>query len=127
MNCKTSFATIIYFLTHENEMILTEEDQKRRMDICLGCDQCTPFTAEDQGMIDHYGKKDLHSCQRCGCILENKTQFFSERCPDFKWTPSQSEWKPFYEESLKKMKENDYYSEEHFKMKMNERNNDERN
>lgn len=86
----------------------------------LGCDQCQKFTAEDPAMIDHYGKSDLHTCNRCGCILENKTKMFSERCPDYKWTPTESEWERFYEDSSVKIKENDYYSQEYFDVKKNE-------
>jgi hypothetical protein len=49
---------------------LSEEFQKERMDICLGCEHLIKLT---------------HQCKRCGCFMEFKTKLAEARCPIGKW------------------------------------------
>jgi hypothetical protein len=56
-----------------NKLRSTEEVQKFRKNICLGCSQF-----ED--------KIDQHTCKLCGCNLDYKVTSPTEACPEGKWT-----------------------------------------
>ena len=49
---------------------LSEEFQKERMDICLGCEHFIKLT---------------HQCKKCGCLMNLKTKLKDATCPIGKW------------------------------------------
>jgi hypothetical protein len=49
---------------------LSEEFQKERIEICLGCSELIKLT---------------HQCKKCGCFMELKTKLADARCPIGKW------------------------------------------
>lgn len=48
--------------------IVSKEEQKRRLDICKGCE-----------FFKH------GTCEKCGCVTNFKTKLESENCPIGKW------------------------------------------
>jgi len=58
-----------------NQLFASEEEQKRRMEICKTCEY---FSSEDV------------RCRKCGCFLEQKTSLTSSKCPLNKWNPEQT-------------------------------------
>jgi hypothetical protein len=53
-----------------NPILVSEDEQQRRMDICRACDK---FMARSI------------RCKECGCYLNHKTQFVVSECPIEKW------------------------------------------
>jgi hypothetical protein len=53
-----------------NIEMVTDEEQKSRMDICLGCPELIQLTKQ---------------CKKCGCIMSLKTKIKAAACPIGKW------------------------------------------
>lgn len=58
-----------------NQLFTTEEEQKRRMDICKAC--------------MFYSADDVR-CRKCGCFLNQKTSLTSSKCPLNYWVVSET-------------------------------------
>ena len=58
----------------------SEEEQKKRLEICNSCE-----------FIDN--NKDNPRCHECGCFLNIKTGWASQRCPIGKWEAVEPEEK----------------------------------
>tara|TARA_Y100000004_G_C8921862_1_gene415784 strand:- start:334 stop:591 length:258 start_codon:yes stop_codon:yes gene_type:complete len=52
------------------EIFVTNEEQKRRYDICQACES-----------FDRIRKR----CKECGCFMQQKTAFSASECPLKKW------------------------------------------
>jgi hypothetical protein len=59
---------------------VSEEEQKRRMEICRGCEHFTPNIPE---LPEHQRKQER--CVKCGCFMNFKTKLRSQHCPVQKW------------------------------------------
>lgn len=68
-NLSQSAKDIVYDAVNGNQILVSAEVKKERMDICNGCE-----------------KNDGGKCRACGCYLEVKTKFASSYCPIMKWT-----------------------------------------
>jgi len=53
-----------------NQLFATDEEQKRRMDICKAC--------------TYYSEEDVR-CRHCGCFLQQKTSLTASKCPIDRW------------------------------------------
>ena len=56
--------------TNDTKLILSEEEQKQRLDVCKKC--------------DYYSVRQ-NRCRQCGCYLGTKVKFGSAECPIGKW------------------------------------------
>ena len=59
---------------------VSEEEQKRRLDICRECEYFTPNIAE---LPERQRKQER--CVKCGCFMNFKTKLRSQHCPIGKW------------------------------------------
>ena len=50
------------------EVLVSEDEQNRRMEICNNCDY-------------YFGER----CKVCGCFMQTKTKFTASQCPAMKW------------------------------------------
>ena len=55
---------------NETKLIIPEEEQKQRLDICKKC--------------DYYSVRQ-NRCRQCGCYLGTKVKFGASACPIGKW------------------------------------------
>ena len=55
---------------NETKLIIPEEEQKQRLDVCKKC--------------DYYSVRQ-NRCRRCGCYLGTKVKFGASTCPIGKW------------------------------------------
>lgn len=60
-------------LLNPNKEKVSDEAQKRRMDICKSC----PFFIKITGQ-----------CSKCGCLMAGKTKLADASCPINKWGPN---------------------------------------
>lgn len=58
-----------------NQLFVSDDEQKRRMEICKAC--------------DHYSAEDVR-CRECGCFLKQKTSLNASKCPLNKWDDSET-------------------------------------
>ena len=56
--------------SNETKLILSEEEQKQRLDVCKKC--------------DYYSVRQ-NRCRQCGCYLGTKVKFGVSQCPIGKW------------------------------------------
>jgi hypothetical protein len=49
---------------------VSDEDQQKRLDICLGCEHLIQLTTQ---------------CKKCGCFMKAKTKLAHATCPINKW------------------------------------------
>ena len=56
--------------SNETKLILSEEEQKQRLDVCKKC--------------DYYSVRQ-NRCRQCGCYLGTKVKFGVSSCPIGKW------------------------------------------
>ena len=54
------------------DVLASEPEAQRRMDICKGCPFLKDFASQPQ-------------CQKCGCFVSAKTKLTESRCPEGKW------------------------------------------
>ena len=55
---------------NETKLIIPEEEQKQRLDVCKKC--------------DYYSVRQ-NRCRQCGCYLGTKVKFGASACPIGKW------------------------------------------
>ena len=55
---------------NETKLIIPEEEQKQRLDVCKKC--------------DYYSVRQ-NRCRQCGCYLGTKIKFGASTCPIGKW------------------------------------------
>lgn len=58
-----------------NQLFASDEEQKRRMDICRKC--------------AYYSEEDVR-CRSCGCFLNQKTSLNASKCPLNYWDDSET-------------------------------------
>ncbi len=66
---KTAF-DIVRSYTRGEQLLVTEEVKKARIDICRGC---------------NWFDEDAMRCNECGCFLVNKVRFSGSKCPLHYW------------------------------------------
>ena len=57
---------LIYHLEMKTKLIIPEEEQKQRLDVCKKC--------------DYYSVRQ-NRCRQCGCYLGTKVKFGASTCP----------------------------------------------
>lgn len=70
-NLSNLTSTVITDMVDGKEVIVSEDIQKQRMEICNNCSH-------------NIGGR----CALCGCFLEAKTKISSSQCPVMKWNRS---------------------------------------
>ena len=65
---KFTFEVVKNVVTTSEPMLVNEEQQKERLDVCNDC--------------EYY---DKGRCKQCGCFMKYKTQFYTAKCPIQKW------------------------------------------
>tara|TARA_R100000084_G_scaffold108286_1_gene70559 strand:+ start:536 stop:985 length:450 start_codon:yes stop_codon:yes gene_type:complete len=111
---KFTFAFAAYLLNRGEGFVTSEDEAKRRMNICQYCDkfQLLPPPKEEEeaaALMERFGKTEpFHGCTLCGCLLEHKVEVLFERCPILKWYPMMSgeqegemeQWKKYHKEFM---------------------------
>ena len=57
-------------ISSDKPLLLTEEEQKKRLDTCKKCEYFLPRSSR---------------CSQCGCYMKYKVRFSSSECPMEKW------------------------------------------
>jgi len=74
-----------HLLLSDEEVIIPEEEQEERLNICYDCDY---YMVDDDG---------VDTCSDCGCPLSEKAERITEHCP-FEYWPGDREWKEYEQE-----------------------------
>lgn len=99
----------IHYLDREGDRALSlpNEDYDERMDICKGCEYCVEVMTPLEDLERYDGKKKIHGCQQCGCILEDKCKEMFQFCPIHKWDQNLNSWDDIvYPNMIKYFEEN---------------------
>jgi len=57
-------------ITPDTPVLLSEEEQQKRLDICKKCEYYSPRQQR---------------CKQCGCYMKHKVRFSASTCPIQKW------------------------------------------